>query len=275
MVLTLIMIYASFWLSSLMSSVNGEIISDLVTSSMDESRALEIKAEQFWEPVLKAAQEAGIESHLALYADTEKVIASLSPDYTYVREALSEALLRLKRADDVVLKQAMESAELAVAQLGAPAASSGMSFLFGGQSFFRQALQRFIGGGQFSERLIDHIGQRQADILPALRGAAATTGNVLTDCRLASARSFDVLKYDIYNRGVPKTPESAKDVANRLVDAVGATRRHFTGFITKMADSIANDVKRKDEHPSVTVVQSSVQSLDIHITTATEQLINL
>merc|ERR1719433_1811610 len=196
-----------------MLSVNAAQTSDLFTTT--EDRALDTKAEQFWQSVLTAAQDSGMET--------------LPPENTYVREALNEALMRLKRADDVVLKQAMESSQLATAKLASPVGSTGMSF--------------FLGGQNFSDRLIEHIGQRQADILPSLRVAASSAGNVLTDCRLASARSFDVLKYDIYEKDVPKTPETAKDLANRLIDAIGKRRQHFTGFITRMAESITRDIR--------------------------------
>eukprot|EP00971_Amphidinium_carterae_P184986 3673026-Amphidinium_carterae.1 len=36
----------------------------------------------------------------------------------------------------------------------------------------------------------------------------AQQGNVLADCRLASKRSFDVLKYDIYNKDTPRNTHS-------------------------------------------------------------------
>jgi len=247
---------------------SAEYISDILTSSVDESRALEIKAEDFWQPVLEAAEEMKMGEHLQLYADTEKVIAALPSENTYAREALSDALLRLRRADDAVLAQATQSSEIASKKLAAPAGSDGGSF-FGGSffnggsqmSFLSQALRRFVDGGKYSEQLVDHVGKRQADILPLLRGAAASTTNVLGDCRTASKRSFDLLKYDIYNKGVPKTPEEAKKVAYRLVDAVGETRHRFMGFVTKAVTSIARDAEgKKDQAASFTMARAALQA---------------
>jgi len=238
-----------------------DIISDLTGGSSDESRALEIKADKFWRSVLDAAEAMKMEEHLALYRDTETVIAGLPSENSYVREALSEALMRLQRADEMVLSQSVQSSGLAEERLEAgPGAGAGfLSFLTGGQNFLSQALKRFVDGGQYSERLMQHIKGRQADILPTLRGTAAITGNVLTDCRLTSKRSFDALKYDIYNKGVPKTPEEAKAIAHRLVDAAGATRRRFTQFIVGSVTSITRDEEEKSERPAATVVRTSLE----------------
>merc|ERR1719378_1510219 len=85
--------------------VQGEVISDLsVDASMDEKRALEVKAEQFWGSILAAAQNAKMGEHAQLYQDTDKVMKELSPPhYEYVRQALKEALSHLRHADDLIL----------------------------------------------------------------------------------------------------------------------------------------------------------------------------
>jgi len=238
-----------------------DIISDLTGGSDDEGRALDIKAEKFWRSVLSAAEAMRMEEHVALYQETEKTIAGLPSENSYVREALTEALMRLKRADEMVLSQAVQSSGLAEERLeaGAGANTGFLSFLKGGQNFLTQALKRFVDGGKYPERLMQHIKGRQADILPTLQGTAAITGNVLTDCRLTSKRSFDALKYDIYNSGVPKTPEAAKAIAHRLIDAAAATRRRFTHFIVGSVTSITRDIEEKNERPSATVVRQSLE----------------
>merc|ERR1719253_1276085 len=124
-------------------------------------------------------------------------------------------------------------------------------------SFMSQALRRLVDGGRYSEQLVDHVGRRQADILPMLRGAADSTASVLSDCRTASKRSFDLLKYDIYNKGVPKTPEGAKKVAYRLVDAIGETRHRFMLFVTRAATSIAKDAGGKRDQAAATVARTA------------------
>jgi len=248
-------------LGSARADIYTEIYSDLTTSGADESRALSIKNERYWQRVLQAGQEMQLESHLALLSDTEKVIANLPPANVYVREALSEALMRLRRADFNLLMQGAHSTELASERLASPAGMTTGSFSFFSQkNIFALAIRRFVGEGQYSEKLHEQVTDRQAGILPLLRGTADVTGSVLTDCQLTSKRSFDVLKYDLYNTGVPKTPEVAEDVANRLIEAAAASRHRFTSFVVDTVTSIADDTKGKDDRATATVMQSSLEA---------------
>jgi len=112
--------------------------------------------------------------------------------------------------------------------------------------------------------------------MPVLRGAADSAGNVLMDTRLASKLSFDVLKYDIYNKGVPKTPQAVKDLAYKLVDAASDTRRRFTSFITQAVTSITQDTLGK--HDSAASTATSLQlraAMAGSDDRATKQIINL
>jgi len=262
-----------------------DIISDLTGGSGDQSRALEIKAEKFWRSVLDAAHAMRMEEHVALYQDVEKVIAALPSENSYVREALSEALMRLQRADSTVLSQSVQSSGIAEERLeaGAGAGTGGFSLLTGGVSWrnaFAQALRHFVDGGKYSERLMQHIKGRQADILPSLQGTAAITGDVLTDCRLASKRSFDALKYDLYTKGAPKTPKAAKDIAHRLVKAASATRHRFTQFVIGSVTSITQDHEGKNERAEATVLRSSLEQTSSRIprpflSSGSDQIFNL
>jgi len=242
-------------------ALGSEVISDLadvvVTSHADEQRGLEAKAEEFWQGVLSAAEDMKMTEHLQLYARTEAVIAELPRDNEFVRATLGEALTHLQRADDMVLRQGLASAGIASEKLASPVGEAGWSFFSGGQNFLSLALNRFVAGGRFPERLADHIRQRQADVLPALRGAAGVSGSVLSDTRLASKLAFDVLKYDIYSKGVPRTPQAAKDLAYKLVDASSETRRRFTSFVTEAANAIARDTLGK--HDSASAVAANLQ----------------
>lgn len=251
-------------------SVLADIISDITTSESDEFSALQIKAELFWKPILSAAEDVQMDKHLQLYADAEVVIKDLPTENEYVRLALREALDHLKSADDASFKQALASERVAKEKIDGPCdtGSSGLSFLSGGhwKNALQSALKQFIGGGRYSEKLVEHVEQRQADILPVLRGAAGVTGSILSDCRLASKRSFDLKKYDIYNKGVPETPQSAEDVADRIIEAAGETRRRFTRSITDLVKGITKDFQEKQEDAAVTVTKASLQGL--HATVA-------
>lgn len=243
-------------------SVRADIISDITTSEADEDRALQVKMENFWTPVLQAAENVNLEKHLQLYEDAEKIIESLPPQNYYVREALQESLIRLKQADAALFKQTLRSKQVASEKLSEKptVGLTGLSFLTGGQNFLRAALSKLSDGGKYSERLVKHIEQRQADITPLLRGAAESTGSILSDCRLASKRGFDVRKYDIYNRGVAKTPKEADDVADRLIDAAGETRHLFTHGIIEAVNGLTRDVRSRQEDPSVVVTRASLHT---------------
>jgi len=238
------------------AALDADVIADIVSPAADERRALDIKAEQFWQVVQEAARGTKLDQHAAVYVEVEAAMSALPPENTKVREMLGEALMRLQRADEKVLKQALKSAEVASERLAAgPGPESLFSFLTGGQNFFSLAVRRFVGG-HYAERVAQQISSRQAEILPTLRGAALVTGDVLTDCRLASKLGFDVLKYDVYNKGVPRTPNAAKEAANKLVDAAEQTRHLFMQGVVGVANAIARDTQEKDVSPSAKVTQT-------------------
>lgn len=251
------------WLQ--LPTVGAEFISDIAAavrpSAVDESRALEMKAESFWQAVLTSAEQMKMAEHLSVCAEADQVIAALPQENEFVRKALSDSVERLRRADDTVLANAVKSSELASARLASPAGESGFSFFTSG-NFMKKALQRFVSGGHYSERLLEHVEQRQADILPTLQGVAGSTGKILTDVREASKLGFDVLKYDLYNKGVPKTPQAAKVVAHKLVDAAGETRHNFMQFITKTVNSIGQDFKDRSDDATATVARASFRAAD-------------
>lgn len=257
---------AALVLAGQRSGVASEVISDLASivapSPSDERRALELKAEQFWQTVLSAAERVKMTEHLELYRSVEEVVRDLPAENVYVRKTLTEALERLKQADEMVLTQAASSTGLASEQLASPAGELGWSFFSAGQNYLAEAIRRFVSGGRYGERLLQHVGERQAAILPVLRGMAGSTGDVLTDTRTASRLAFDVLKYDIYNKGVPKTPKPAKDIAYKLVDAVAETRHGFMQFVTKAVDGIREDFQGRYDDASATVVRSALSAAE-------------
>jgi hypothetical protein len=251
---------------------DSDIISDITSSAADERRALEIKAEQFWQPVLQAAEQAKLEEHLAVYEQVESVIARLSNDRGSVRGLLSQALTHLRRADETLLLQAISSSELASEKLAErPLGDGAFSFLTGGQDLFSLAIKRFVGGGQYSERLVNHLQRRQADILPALRGAAEATGSVLSDCRETENLGFDVLKHEVYDIRATATPSIAEDAADSLINAAGETRGRFMDIVMGAVTSLAKDTRERHEDPSATVTRSLLSGMQESLKSASVQ----
>lgn len=164
-------------------------------------------------------------------------------------------------------------------RLAAPAGEQAWSFFSAGQNFLNLALKRFVAGGQFPERLAEHVRQRQGEILPLLKGAADSGGSVLSDTRLASKLAFDALKSDIYTKGAPKTPQAAKDVAYALVDAAAETRRRYLAFITQSAEAIARDASGQRESASAVTARARIAAMQAKWggegPGVTEQVVNL
>eukprot|EP00413_Alexandrium_margalefii_P031333 CAMPEP_0204567740 /NCGR_PEP_ID=MMETSP0661-20131031/36774_1 /ASSEMBLY_ACC=CAM_ASM_000606 /TAXON_ID=109239 /ORGANISM="Alexandrium margalefi, Strain AMGDE01CS-322" /LENGTH=279 /DNA_ID=CAMNT_0051575685 /DNA_START=66 /DNA_END=905 /DNA_ORIENTATION=- len=241
----------------------AEVISDIVTPAADEGRALGLKNERFWRPILTAADVEDVQGHKALYAQADAAIAALPAENAFVRQALGEALASLRRADSAVLAQAGQQSGLASERLATAPVSGegGSSSVVGGQGLLALALKRLTDFGGYFSRLRGHVQSRQADAVQTLKGAASATGSVLSDCRTASKQSFEALKYDIYNRGVAKTPEAAKAVANRIVDASAETRRRFMKLVMATVQGIEQDTREQGQQPSAIVTRSLLEDM--------------
>eukprot|EP00933_Yihiella_yeosuensis_P050441 TRINITY_DN48227_c0_g1_i1.p1 TRINITY_DN48227_c0_g1~~TRINITY_DN48227_c0_g1_i1.p1 ORF type:complete len:363 (+),score=110.27 TRINITY_DN48227_c0_g1_i1:93-1181(+) len=252
-------------LSWMLSGTSGEIISDLMTSEGDERKALQTRAENFWSSLQKVAKEMSLDEHVEIYEDVEAAMKDLNPEsHSEVRKLLSEALEHLKRADLAVLKQGMQSSDVATEELSNAGRSSGeghanSGIMIGGQkSFISRGLKYFVDGGSYNEALEDQVGKRQATVMPVLRGAADITKNVLQDTRLASKLGFDILKLDIYHSHVAKTPESVKKLANRIIDASSKTRRRFMKFVMSLTAGLVADVEGKTTSAAATMAQATL-----------------
>jgi len=218
----------------------------------DDARALDIKSEDFWQPVQKAAEAVETNKHAGLYKDAAKVLAELPANNSYVHDALQEAVAELQHADALTEQQAsdtlMATEHITVPEKHLPPLTGADNVL----SLMMMVARRWLGI-TYKERLHQQVEQRQAEIMPSLRGANRVTGDVLKDTRLASNRAFDVLKYDLYERSAPKTPEAAKAIAHRVIDAVRETRHSFFEPLVSSVDGLARDARGENEASSVTV----------------------
>lgn len=111
----------------------------------------------------------------------------------------------------------------------------------GPTDFFKRLYSAFLAEDQkdFPDKFRAQVEERQKRVAEILKGSVHS--DVLQNTRMASKLAFDVLKYDIYNSNVPKTPEANKDIANKIVDLHARVRKSFLGPITTMANQIAQD----------------------------------
>eukprot|EP00927_Polykrikos_kofoidii_P049242 TRINITY_DN43328_c0_g1_i1.p1 TRINITY_DN43328_c0_g1~~TRINITY_DN43328_c0_g1_i1.p1 ORF type:complete len:317 (+),score=59.97 TRINITY_DN43328_c0_g1_i1:95-952(+) len=253
----------SIWYRNIfVHAFESDIISDITSSNGDERRALNIKAEQFWQPVLEAATRAKLDEHLPVYEQVDAAIASFPDDVNGIRAMLSKALEHLRRADETLVLQGVASAELASEQLAAKPVDDGfISFLTGGQNLLALAIKRFVGGGQYSERLVNHLRGRQVAILPALRGVADATGDVLHDCRRATELGFDVLKHEDFVLGKSSEFRAAEAAADLLITAAEETRERYMDLVMKAVNSLTKDVRERRDDPSAIVTRSLLSGM--------------
>jgi len=244
---------------ALMTSTSAEIISDLTISSGDESQALAIKKEKFWTSVTEPTAGTHVAEHLLLAKEAKTLAEHLPKEFEYVQGKLLEAAQRLHDANEALQSQSSTTQEVAEKQLNEGSSTWGFSFSWEhGLSYsnaFSHARNKFVGDGDYSSKLAKDVRDRQADIEPVLRGAASKLGSVLTNCRLVSSLSFDILKYDIYNKGVPKTTPEVKAMADRLIEAGKTTRQEYMGITMASVHSLVQDTQSRSERPTATVVQ--------------------
>lgn len=250
---------------SLFGCASTEIISDVLSiSSQDESQALSIKKEKFWTSMVASTEGTHVAEHLLLAMETKQLALSLPEEYSYVEQKLLEAARRLRQANEALESQSATAQGVAEQKLNEDASKSwswsfswehGISY----SNAFSIARSKLLGDGEYSGKLAKDVRDRQADVEPVLRGAANKLGDVLTNCRLVSSLGFDILKYDLYNKGVPKTTPEVKAMADRLIAAARITRQEFMGVAMAPVHSLVDDTKGKVERPTATIVKAELE----------------
>lgn len=252
------------------SMSSAEIISDIgITtrpSAADENQAREIKKEKFWTSMVETTESTHVAEHLLLAAEAENLaLRHLEDKYSYVKEKLVEASKRLREANEALQLQSSDTKEVADKKLNENT-GSGWNWGFSWENglhlsysnAFSDARARLVGDGDYSQKVAKDVADRQADVEPVLRSAASKLGDVLTNCRKVSSLGFDILKYDIYNKGVPKTPPEVKAISDKLIAAARITRQEFMGVTMGPVHSLVDDTQAKAERPAATVVRAEM-----------------
>jgi len=258
-------LFVSLFATVVLSSASAEIISDLGISSADESRALGIKKEKFWTSMVAPTAGTHVAEHILLAKEAQTLAEHLPKEYTYVAEKLLEASTRLRDANEALRSQSVTTQDVAEQKLNEDESSSWNPFSFSwehGVSYsnaFSNARNKLVGNGDYSSKVGKDVRDRQADVEGLLRGAASKLGDVLKNCRLVSSLSFDILKYDIYNKGVPKTTPEVKAMADRLIAAGRITRQEFMGVTMGPVHSLVDDTQTKAQRPTATVIQAEMK----------------
>jgi hypothetical protein len=220
----------------------AEIFSDLTVSEDFQERALEKRHSHFWSVVESAAERSQYEEAVAgLYACLEDI-----PEGK-VKTILADALSHLDIAARQQGGQRSGAAKVAEQALSDGPATTQVT---GPTDFFAKLYGAFVAEERktYQEKLRGQVVERQKRVTQILKDSQRA--DVLTNTRLASKLAFDALKYDIYNKGVPKTTEEAKAIANKIVDLSGKLRKAYLGVVTAIATQITEDVQGLSDTPS-------------------------
>jgi hypothetical protein len=222
--------------------VAAEIFSDLTVAEDFQDRALAKRHSHFWNVVESAAAQNQYEEAVAgLYACLDDV-----PE-CQVKKILEEALSHL----DIAARQ-QGGQRSGAARVADQALSDGptATMVTGPSDFFAKLYGAFVAEERksYQEKLRGQVMERQKRVTQILKDSQRA--DVLTSTRLATKLAFDAQKYDIYNRGVPKTTAEAKAIADKIVELSGKLRKAYLGVVTAIANQITEDVEGLSATPS-------------------------
>lgn len=267
----------------LFGGTSAEWVSDIGTANpIAERKALQGRAERFWTVLREAASNVNLNEYEELLESVEGVVGELPTQNAEVAKLLHSSAERLRRTSQALFLNAISAGETAGEKLAqgflAKPKNTDVAFSALGD-VFGKAIRRFksvdSSSGVYSDEALRGVAERQGDILPILRQTADVTGDILSDTRLASKEAFDVLKHDIYVSGAPKTPEAAKKLAWKLIDAAKAMRRQFLGFVRSSVGDIADDTASKDDSHAKVLTSSASPGLPEVLDPSVEQLVSI
>jgi len=222
--------------------VASEVFSDLTVAEDFQERALEKRHAHFWSVVESASAQNQYEEAVAgLYACLDDVPEG------QVKKILAEALSHL----DIAAQQ-QGGQRSGAARVAEQALSDGptVTAVRGPTDFFAKLYGAFVAEERktYQEKLRGQVVERQKRVTQILKDSQRA--DVLTHTRLASKLAFDAMKYDIYNKNVPKTTDEAKAIADKIVELSGKLRKAYLGVVTAIATQITEDVDGLSATPS-------------------------
>lgn len=247
------------------SMATAEWVSDIGESSPEKGqKALAARAEKFWQTMLKAAEEVNLNEYEDMLSAAEKTLAELPAENAEVRRLLQDGTTRLKRTSQALFLNAIAAGETAGEKLSkgfmAPRQSELAISALG--DVFGQAIRRFAaaetasGGKAFNDEALREVAERQGEILPVLRQTADLSRDILEDCRVAKNDAYDALKYDIYTKDAPKTPQAAADLADKLIGAAKFMRHKFSDLAMGEVKALVQDTESQHDSAAKVLTRS-------------------
>lgn len=240
--------------------VGAEFFSDVDSREGDESKALEIKAKEFWQGLMQSAQGLEATQNAKLSARIEVKLKQLPPEYDGIRDHFNKAVSHLAKADSMLFEEASRSKMLALQRLDQGASGVALcDYVSQWEDALYTAYTRFTGYRTYEKKLARHILSRLTEADTALERAADMAPSMYDESEKAanSARAVMVSR----QLGNKKRDQVLRDLAGEIISAAGKQRLSFEEYLFGSLFTAAQDLAREHEQPSQTVMRASLRGV--------------
>jgi len=224
---------------------------------LEEAYNAQISTEEidskFWEKIHTALENSDIHRYEKILRRAEDYVPKIPDENHHVYELIEGAITRLRQSQAYLARNVLKECGLT---------SSQENILFNNSIALMDSIRNLAWGKMPQFNMFNGDGktkheERMGKMLRLLKVHSDT--GILTDLRESNKMNFDVVKYDIYNRGVPKTPKELNDIAYELVDLGTDMRRAYLGRITNFANAIVDSVQSEQKVNEVVLNKISAQ----------------
>lgn len=240
----------------------AEFFSDLDSTEHDQRMALDVRAKEFWQGLMRSAQALETSQNAKISADVDQALLKLSPADADIRELFQLSIGHLANADSMLFREAANFKELAQERLHkGPSQDAFLDVTADWEDVFYSSLRRFVGGGTYEKRLGRHIISRLKEMRTSIHDAADMAPVMLAESGKASEKAYEVLRSrDDGSKG--ELPLHLRTLAHDIIAATGKQRLRFTNYLLNSLMSTAQDVASKNEPATKTVLAASLHERD-------------
>merc|ERR1719162_2260180 len=177
--------------SVLLGLVSAEFYSDVDSRDRDETKALEIKAKDFWQGLMESAQGLETTRNAALSARVELTLKKLPSDYNVIREHFNKAVGHLAKADSMLFEEASRTKMMALQRSENGASRDALcDYVSENEDYLFTAYTRFVGHksyhDSYEKKLARNILSRLKEVEPALDRATEMAPEMYDESEKAS-----------------------------------------------------------------------------------------
>lgn len=247
---------------SALALVSAELYSDVESTERDETKALEIKAKDFWQGLMESAQGLETTKNAELSARVELALKKLPSGYNVIREHFDKAIGHLANADSMLFEEASRSKMMALQRLENGESHEALcDYVSENEDYLYTAYTRFVGYRTYEKKLGRHILSRLKEMEPALDRATEMAPQMYDQSEKASNSARAVMT----NRklGHTKQDDALRKLAGEIISATGKQRMRFQDYLFGSLLTTAQDLAGEKEKPSQTVMKASLRGFDL------------